>query len=58
MSLFKKKPTLRDKCLEMYGEEFVKKYDLLTSGQSIGNYEETIEFLHKVDKADKALRGK
>ncbi len=40
---FKKKPkdSLREKCINAYGEEFGKLYDFLNSGVPIGGFMET-----------------
>ena len=45
---------LRKLCVKKYGEEFGEKYDSLNIGIPIGNLEETIEFINKVEevKAD------
>ena len=45
---------LRKLCVKKYGEEFGKKYDSLNRGIPIGNLEETIDFINKVEevKAD------
>lgn len=51
-----KKRDLREFCLEMYGEEFVEKYDTLNSGGTIGGFKETVEFLDKLSEAKK-IRG-
>lgn len=49
----KKKESLRDYCLNKYGEEFIEKYDTLGSGGVIGNFYETISFLDDVSIAKK-----
>lgn len=43
------KRTLRDICIAEYGEEFGEKYDQLNRGMAIGNLEQTVEFLDKVE---------
>ena len=55
--LFRRKPkrNLREICYEKYGVDFVRKMDALCFGESIGNYQETVEFLHKLNEAKKAL---
>jgi hypothetical protein len=35
----------------MYGEDFVRKYDMANMGIPVGNLEETKEFLAKVEAA-------
>ena len=52
-----KKRDLREICLEMYGKEFVEKYDTLNGGGEIGGFKETVEFLDKLSRAQK-IRGK
>lgn len=47
----KKKESLRDYCLNKYGEEFIAKYDALNKGIPIGNLYETISFLDEVSIA-------
>ena len=56
--LFRRKPkrNLRDICYEKYGTDFVRKMDALCFGEPIGNYQETVEFLHKLDEAKKELK--
>ena len=49
----KKKESLRDYCLNKYGEEFKEKYDALNEGIPIGNIYETISFLDDVSVAKK-----
>lgn len=44
----KKKESLRDYCLNKYGEEFIEKYDALNEGIPIGNFYETVSFLDEV----------
>ena len=34
--LFKKKESLRDKCVAAYGEEFGEMYDAINRGEAIG----------------------
>lgn len=52
MTIFKRK-TLRDKCRDLYGDDFVFQYDLLCSGVPIGSMDETISFLKDIDAAQK-----
>lgn len=47
----KKKESLRDYCLNKYGEEFIEKYDILGTGGVIGNFYDTILFLWEVESA-------
>lgn len=54
----KKKESLRDYCLNKYGEEFIEKYDTLCSGWVIGNFYETVLFLDKVSIAREEWRRK
>jgi hypothetical protein len=53
MRLFKFKPkrTLKDVCVELYGEEYGKQYDILASGRTIGDLQATIEFIEKLELA-------
>ena len=53
--LFKKKKTLRDKLVEMYGEEAVVYHDKINEGIPIGGFLETVIFLEMVKEADKLL---
>lgn len=45
------KHDLRNKCKELYGEEFVELYDKLGSGETIGSMLETVWFLELVERA-------
>ncbi len=47
----KKKESLRDYCLNKYGEEFIEKYDALNKGIPMGNFYETVLFLDEVSIA-------
>lgn len=51
--LWKDKPKkdLRQTCLEMYGDGFIRQYDAVNMGIPIGNSVETKEFLTKVKAA-------
>ena len=51
---FFRKKDLREVCLEKYGDDFVKMYDMLNDGIPIGNLEETEIFLAMVEKAKEA----
>ena len=53
--LFKKKKTLRDKLVEMYGEEAGIYHDKINEGIPIGGFLETVVFLQMVEEADKLL---
>lgn len=48
------KKTLRDKLIEMYGEEAGVYYDKTCQGIPIGGLYETMIFLHMVEKAKKS----
>lgn len=53
--LFKKKKTLRDKLVEMYGEEAGIYHDKINQGIPIGGFLETVVFLEMVKEAEKLL---
>lgn len=53
--LFKKKKTLRDKLVEMYGEEAGIYHDKINDGIPIGGFLETVVFLQMVEEAKKLL---
>ena len=53
--LFKKKKTLRDKVVEMYGEEAGVYYDNLSQGIPIGGFLETAVFIDIVEEARRLL---
>ena len=48
-------PSLRDKVVEMYGEEAGEAYDKTTMGIPIGGFLETAMFVYAVEEARKAL---
>lgn len=48
--------TLRDKVVEMYGEEAGEAYDKTNMGIPIGGFLETAIFLQMVEEARKALK--
>lgn len=48
MKLLKKRKNLREACLEKYGEDFIKLYDLLNKGIPIGDFVETANVLHMI----------
>ena len=54
-NLFRRKPSLRDKCVAEYGEEFGEMYDALNMGEPIGGFVETIVFLDKLEKVRKEM---
>lgn len=58
--LFKRssQPTLRDKLVEMYGEEAGEAYDKTNMGIPIGGFPETVIFLLMVEDARKTLGEK
>jgi hypothetical protein len=47
---------LRELCRCEYGDEFIDKYDKLNGGIPIGNFEETIEFIEKVNAVKKKFK--
>lgn len=49
-NLFK---SLRQKCVDAYGEEFGEMYDMVNRGEPIGNLTETIIFLEMVEAVKK-----
>ena len=49
-SWFKKKPDLRERCIEAYGPEFGEMYDKLNSGIPIGDFNTTIEVLVMIEE--------
>ena len=49
-------PTLRDKLVEMYGEEAGEAYDKINAGMPMGGLVETIIFLRMVEDAKKCSR--
>ena len=53
--LFKKKKTLRDKVVEMYGEEAGVYYDNLSQGIPIGGLFKTAVFIDMVEEARRLL---
>lgn len=57
--LFKRssQPTLRDKLVEMYGEEAGDAYDKTNMGIPIGGFLETAVFVRMVEDARKALEA-
>lgn len=53
--LFKKKDSLRDKCVAAYGEEFGEMYDAINMGEPIGGFVETVAF---IDMLETVRKGK
>jgi hypothetical protein len=51
--LFKKKESLRDKCVAAYGEEFGEMYDAINRGEVIGGFAETCAFLDMLEAVKK-----
>ena len=51
------KTALRDKVVEMYGEEAGEAYDKTNMGIPIGGFLETAIFVHMVEDARKALKA-
>lgn len=51
--LFKKKESLRDKCVAAYGEEFGEMYDAINRGEAIGGFAETCAFLDMLEAVKK-----
>ena len=47
--------TLRDKLIEMYGEEAGEAYDKINEGVPMGGFLETVVFLQMVEEAKKLL---
>jgi len=46
---FRKRKSLRDKCIEAYGEEFGKIYDSLCNGIPVGDLIETVVILQMIE---------
>jgi hypothetical protein len=49
LSLFKKRSSLRDKCIQTYGPEFGEIYDNLCSGIPVGGFLETAAILQMIE---------
>lgn len=47
---FKKRKSLRDKCIEAYGEEFGKIYDSLCTGIPVGGFRDTAIILQMIEE--------
>ena len=52
---FKKRKSLRDKCIETYGEEFGEIYDNLCMGIPIGGFKETATILQMIEEVKSSL---
>lgn len=48
-NLFKKKESLRDKCVTAYGDEFGEMYDAINRGETIGGFLETAAFIDMLE---------
>ncbi len=46
---FRKRKSLRDKCIEAYGEEFGKVYDNICMGVPVGGFKETAILLQMIE---------
>ena len=51
--LFKKKESLRYKCVAAYGEEFGEMYDAINRGETIGGFTETAAFIDMLEAVKK-----
>jgi len=47
--LFKRKLSLREKCIAAYGDDFGELYDNLCSGIPIGGFHETVLILNMIE---------
>lgn len=47
--IFKKRKSLRDKCIEAYGEEFGEIYDNLCRGIPVGGFKDTATILQMIE---------
>ena len=52
---FKKRKSLREKCIETYGEEFGQIYDDLCSGIPVGGFLETVVILQMIEEVRSGL---
>ena len=48
--LFKKRKSLRDKCIEVFGEEFGEIYDSICMGIPVGSFKETAIILQMIEE--------
>ena len=51
------KKDLREKCRELYGDDFLVLYDTVCAGGTIGNLSETIIFTNMVENARTKLEN-
>ena len=54
----KYKQDLREMCREIYGDDFITKYDAVNRGDPIGTLAETIVFLNKIEIVKKKMDEK
>lgn len=52
-SFFIKRKSLRDKCIEAYGEEFGEIYDSICMGIPVGGFKETATILQMIEDVKK-----
>ena len=52
------KPSLRQLCVERYGEDFGELYDMSCRGEPIGTLTETLTFLNMIEKVRKEYNYK
>ena len=52
-NIFKRKDSLRDKCVAAYGEEFGEMYDAINRGETIGGFFETVAFIDMLEAVKK-----
>lgn len=52
---FKKRKSLRDKCIEVYGEEFGEIYDSLCMGIPVSGFKETATILQMIEDVKSSL---
>lgn len=50
---FRKRKSLRDKCIDAYGEEFGEIYDNLCTGIPVGSLRETVIILQMIEDVKK-----
>lgn len=49
----KRKPSLREQCIQAYGEDFGELYDTLNSGGTVGGFLETALILDMIEAVKK-----
>lgn len=49
-SLFNNNDDIRERCVNAYGEDFGKIYDLMGAGTPVGNLEETLIVLEMINR--------